>query len=278
MTPQSDFLVMGLPGAGKTTFLAAFWNAVEYGQGEGTLQLGEIGEHEQAHLNRVRDQWIKCAELAKTSIADEQSTVIPIRSTGGRSIPLVFPDLSGESFQNQWQVRNCSDNYRNLAVRCKGCLLFINPDKVHEPVTIAEVHDADPDSAEGQDPATVWEPEIAPTQVVLVDLLQNLRYLRAASASMKIAILVSAWDEVKSQKLDPQAWLTKRLPLLSQYLTANSSYFSLRVYGVSAQGGPLSERERLLAFDIPSNRVEVQFGSTISNDITAPVRWLMERA
>ena len=277
MTASTTYLVAGLPKAGKTTFLAALWQGLESGEIPGSLRLGSIAQHEQTYLNRIRDSWLKCEELQRTTMADEQTATVPFLAQGGRTEALVFPDLSGESFQNQWATRQWTQKFAELADQCRGCLLFVNPEHVRGAHSLADAHDANPAAAAGEDPATPWEPGIAPTQVVLVDLLQALARRASANGVLRLALVVSAWDVIRGEQLSPVAWIARHLPLLSQYLAANAQTLQLKVFGISALGGSLhTDRDRLLQITTPSDRVEVVCDADSSTDITWPVRWLLE--
>lgn len=277
MTASTTYLVAGLPKAGKTTFLAALWQVLESGEIAGSLRLGSIAQHEHIYLNRIRDSWLKCDPLQKTSMADEQTVVVPFLASDGGTETLVFPDLSGESFQNQWAKRLWTRPFAELVDRCQGCLLFVNPEHIRGAHSLADAHAANPEAAIGDDSATPWDPEVAPTQVVLVDLLQNLVRRVSANGVLRLAIVVSAWDVVIEERSAPDEWVAQHLPLLSQYLTSNTELFQLKVFGISAQGGSLpTDRVRLLQIATPSQRVKVVSGTDVSADITGPVRWLLE--
>jgi hypothetical protein len=277
MTATDQLLVVGLPRAGKTTFIAALWNALESGA-TASMSLGSVRDQDQAYLNKIRDLWIRCEELPKTSTGDEQSLVVPVVLDSGGSKQtreLLLPDLSGEGFESQWITRHCSAEYGGMAGKCGGCLLFINPLTVVEPTTIAEVVGALPEATEGTEPAVPWDPAHAPTQVVLVDVLQSLRFLNGGGP-MRVCVIVSAWDVEAARNPTPDSWMSKRVPLLAQFLNASRD-LTVQVYGVSAQGGALANRASLLGMD-PAQRVTVWEGDQQYKDIARPLAWLMEGA
>ena len=55
-------LMVGLPGTGKTTFLAALWHVAKSHEVPGSMRL-ERREGDQEYLNWIADEWSKCAEL-----------------------------------------------------------------------------------------------------------------------------------------------------------------------------------------------------------------------
>ena len=69
---------------------------------------------------------------------------------------------------------------------------------------------------------TEWKLEEAPCQVKLVDILQFVNLRKNISKPFPISIVISAWDCVQDQGLEPDEWLSKHLPLLWQYLKSTS--------------------------------------------------------
>jgi len=82
-----------------------------------------------------------------------------------------------------------------------------------------------------------WHPKDAPTAVQVVEMLQMLRCNALRSPAKRLAIMLSAWDKVEEEGLDPEAFLARELPLLDQYLRQSDGGREFRVYGLSAQGG-----------------------------------------
>ena len=136
------------------------------------------------------------------------------------------------------------------------------------------------DDGDQQDgpPTVEWDLELAPTQVQLVGLLQFLEPYVAARSPIRLAIIVSAWDQVlqKSGEVNPAAWIPARMPYLDQYLKSHFEMLTVRVYGVSAQGGDLtSDVVRLSSISPASNRIIVRGVDCTPHDITEPVRWAL---
>ena len=98
--------------------------------------------------------------------------------------------------------------------------------------------------------------------------------------------MLSAWDKVADEGLDPETFLNARLPLLGQYLRRTADEWDWRVYGLSAQGGeydstkqdvpPSPEAEALRNLDQPSARIRLLHGGAETRDLTEPLAWLME--
>jgi hypothetical protein len=281
-------LMLGLPGTGKTTFLAALWHAVEAGDVPNAIKVSKL-EGDRTYLNSIRDKWLKCEILERTPMGS--SEFISMSLVDDLNVPIgefQVPDLSGELFNVIWRDRGWSPAIDNLARSCRGLLLFLNPLTLKEPAFIssaqAAVAELETHAERGQsDPsetATEWNTDLACDQVKLVETLQFIFERHDIKAiKLKAAAVISAWDTVKDKNPDknPTEWLRERVPLLDQFLEANRERLSTEVWGVSAQGGTLEERTHLLALK-PSERPIVQSGTSINHDITLPLRKILGEA
>jgi len=286
---QCKQFLIGLPEAGKTTFLAALWHVVTSNEVDGSLVLERLSG-DKKYLNKIKDTWADVKPLERTKVSAEQLVSMFLKDqNSGFVTETIFPDLSGESFDIQWQHRKMKKDHAILISEAMGGLLLIHPDKVIEETLITDItpiingmknqteyiiKPIDDGISERID-QTVWDPKKAPTQIKLVDLLQFITALNNKKP-IKLAVVISAWDRIQSDTL-PSDWLKKRLPLLWQYLTANSEAFSVAFYGVSAQGGNLGEAVELRKKHTPSERIRVIKDDQVeSHDITAPIRWIMD--
>lgn len=289
-----SLVAIGLPEAGKTTFLAALWHVTEREEVPGSLRLEKISENAK-HLNAIKNDWLTFTRVVRTVRGQEQSATLWLRDESGVIGEVIFPDLSGESFQDAWKERHWTKEYNQLITDAGSVLLFIHPNTLTEPYTIAEAqkmaeaaspHGED-DSATGdgdettQPPevAKAWDPEKVPTQVQLVELLQFAHHCIKADRPIRIAVIISAWDLVKEDypgEAGPNNWLERRTSYLHQYLKSNFELFRFRVYGVSAQGGDLkNDREHLLSFQCASDRIVIEGPDSRPHDLSEPVRWCL---
>jgi hypothetical protein len=293
VTRERKILVVGLPKTGKTTFLAALWDVVSSGEVDGALRLERLSGEKQ-HLNDIRDLWADCNEIPRTRIPTECLVDMTLSDVASNTRSTVyFTDMAGESFERQWMERVWTSDYDSLVAEASGVLLFIHPANVKEAPLIRDAQslikhliaqagdtaDAQRAKIQDSDGQQMIPPKggYASTQVQLVELLQFIRHRQPRGAALRIGIVVSAWDIVLDlQKTTPDAWLAKRLPLLHQYIVANSDIVPFRIYGVSAQGGDLAEADKLRKSYRPSDRIVVAHGSKTWHDITLPVRWVMD--
>jgi len=211
----------------------------------------------------------------------------------GAEIDVTVPDLSGELFRLQWANRKATRSYAEFAAESCGVLLLIHPadlqraPRIPLPPTTEPPLSTDMESPLG-DPigetamgmsATEpkeWSPDVVPTQVELVELIQFVAHLHTATQPLRVAVVVSAWDLVRDPIL-PVSWVESHLPLLSQFLVANADVVPFRAYGVSALGGDLAkDLERLQKEAVPSHRIKVVENSLEPHgDLTAPIKFLL---
>jgi hypothetical protein len=275
-------LIAGLPGAGKTTFLAALWQVVEYDGIDAALVVDRL-DGDREHLNDIRGRWLRCEPQRRTSSSSEAWVQMALRHReSGATSELVFPDLSGESFRAQWTTRRWSREYDSVVERCDGVMLFIHPSVIVEPQRIDQADElvaalgGGTGESGGDTEERSWNPDDTATQVQLVELLQFLSERRLEC--MRLVVIISAWDVAQQGATTPQEWLERRVPLLHQYILANDDLWSARLIGVSAQGGDFAtESARLLNEHVPAKRVIVFDGVTTSHDITMPITTLMTK-
>lgn len=292
-------LVIGLPSSGKTTFIAALWHTVTNDEVPGALKLEKL-HGDSKHLNAIKSAWIKCCPVDRTISSDEIVSMRLTHPDNNESVELHLPDISGESFNSQWKDRKWKQSYDDLVKESKGALLFIHPHKTesmeridHADALLSELGEEFNNSEDQteqerttshnipekktEDFSSNWNPDKASTQVKLVELLQFAALRLNSDSEFRIAVIISAWDILLDKRVSPEKWLNSRVPLLSQYLKANSEQFPFKVYGISAQGAEYSDEKNIdLHFSLnQSERILVVEDGAESNDITKPVKWVM---
>ncbi len=271
-------LLLGLKGSGKTTYLAALWHLLEAGEAPAALALDAL-QPDREYLNRIRDNWLAFEEVGRTPIRGAETVSLVLRDRHKNSTAEVtIPDLSGESFRLQWAMRKTQRAYAEYVSQCTGLLLFTHPNAAHRSPLITPTERLS--KLPGPPgPASPWTAADSPVQVQLVELIQFVLHLRNISGPLPIAIIVSAWDLIRAPQI-PAAWFDARLPLLAQFLRANSRNLPSRIFGVSAVGGDLNEdRARLTAETVPAKRIRILEDSlNHTNDLTAPLRFVLQTA
>src|SRR5712692_2166980 len=125
-----NLLMVGLPTAGKTTYLAALWDSLESGRGH--LSLSRLPDST-AYLNQIREAWLKCVEIGHTTHGVINQTTLEINLPKGQAL-LSIPDLSGEYFRDAWEKRTWTKSIDQLVQDAEGILLFVHS-KVDKPVS-----------------------------------------------------------------------------------------------------------------------------------------------
>jgi hypothetical protein len=251
MNSQSSqqFLLIGLPSTGKTSFLAAMWYMVNQSEIQCALMLDRL-EGDSRYLNQIRDAWLEYKPVPRNPLDSEKAvSMILKRRDSGATVELTFPDLSGESFRLQWAQRQFTTHYDQRLRAAKGAILFVHPESVSKPHRIDSLNElvaamagsvqdgSGATEEDGEVAPNPWDIEKAPTQVQLVELLQFISSRDYFRPPFRLAIVVSAWDLISHMWKNADDWISKELPLLREFLDCNSGLFEVQLYGVSAQGG-----------------------------------------
>jgi hypothetical protein len=280
---SNQFVMIGLPASGKTSFLAALWYLVQHKEVEHRLTLERM-EGDSKHLNHISSLWASFEVVPRTSTSSERTVSMVLNdSVTKKTITLTFPDLSGESFMAQWVERHFTVSYDNFLKESVGGVLFISPLDYRKPVRIAsalpllkEMGAAGRSNGETDDSSIAWDPTKAPTQVQLVELLQFVAEREYFKPPFRLALVISAWDQLKGVKASPLKWLVDEMPFLFQFLESNRRLFDFNVYGLSAQGGDYEDDVGKLTGMKPSERILVAGDSvTNPNDLTELLTWLI---
>ncbi|MEH6784418.1 MAG: hypothetical protein V7688_11085 [Alcanivorax jadensis] len=285
---ERSVVIIGLPESGKTTFLAALWHIVTSRElGETALQFGGLDIGDVSHLNDIARRWREAKIQDRTSVTGIRVVKMRLKAPDGRVVSTAFPDAPGESYRQMWEVRECTREVASM-LQQGAVMLFVHADAISRPLWVADEVQLNEElgiANDGEEPEP-WTPELAPTQVQLVDLLQLLRREPLDSGPRRLAIMLSAWDKVSGESLSPEEFLRSNLPLLWQYLRLGGDSWEFEVYGVSAQGGEYDsndrggvtspEAEHLRSLDSPSKRIRLVRQDEESHDLTEPLKWLME--
>lgn len=285
---KRSVVVLGLPGSGKTTFLAALWHVVSEKEVPCKLTYVSLQTDNIEHLHEIASQWRAAKKQERTAQGGDKLVSMILKAEGGDPQTVTFPDVAGEAFLQMWGLRECDETVAGW-LKAPGTLLFIHADKVTVPKWVIdekllmEGFGIPPEDAAEADDVVDWSPDVAPTQVQLVDLLQSLQAEPLDVGPRRLAIILSAWDKAAGRGLSPEEYLARRMPLLDQFLKHGLDHrWERRIYGVSAQGGDydddkatLPDAERLRDIDQPSQRISVVYAGSKSNDLTEPLLWLL---
>lgn len=285
MSCDPDVSIIGLPESGKTTLLAAIWHMVREAGSVTALKFDGLSQGNYEHLSGLAKRWRAGKKQQRTETSGMKVVSMRLKTAQGRSVEVSFPDMPGEDFSGMWEKREI-DQAMVGTLEAKAIVLIINGDTIKFPAWIVEQMAIA--KGAGINPAKAdlvdWSPHLAPTQVQVVELLQFLMTGDLFVGPRRLAVLISAWDEVEGDGLDPEEVLSTKLPLLDQYLRNGRDPWTWRVWGVSAQGGVYEDPDKgeqfeataaLRELDRPSDRIKVVEGGTESTDITMPLAWLI---
>lgn len=303
MAKPVKVLVIGLPRAGKTTYLAAFWHLLLSEEVADSLQMAEL-QPSREHLNNITALWRQWKSIGRTTLPKERVVTVNLRIPGSTDdYELAVPDASGEAFRRIFETRRCSADFETLASEAEAVMLFIHPSQAIPPQTIdvnvdalADLIDAafEETDVEAEDTANSlasetstetteapeplkFSPKYATYQSKLVDLLQISRRFRGTNPQ-KLAVVISAWDLCTAEGFSPEQWLRERLPLLHQYLHANDDICPFEIYGISAQGAELKTPGTLVDALRSSDRIKVIHNGEESKDLTLPIRYVLSQS
>lgn len=284
---EHSVVIIGLPGSGKTTFLAALWHLISARDVETALKFDTLGIGSKAHLNEIAARWRNAQVQDRTGVGGHRVVTMQLKNAAGAPVRVTFPDVAGEAFRRMWEERDCPPDIAEI-VKAGSVLLFIHSDTIRPPKWVVDEvtlsREAGLPMSDGEE--VPWHPRLAPTQVQLVDLLQLLRAPPLDVGRRRLAIMLSAWDKASGEGLSPQTYLERKLPMLAQYLRSGADGWTWQVYGLSAQGGDYDpvgsggpqnpQAQTLRNLDRPSTRIQVVAGNKETHDLTEPLAWLME--
>ena len=229
-------VMAGMPQTGKSTFLGALYHVLETGTDQ-PVSLDVLPKSRQ-HLEGLRERWLRVEKEGRTlrDITSMNELCLRFRVSGS-SLLLRWPDLSGEYFDDMVRKRIMEKDVASILEYATAILIFVHPDtvtpqpRIHEIERLANaVASGTEDKDEGpQDLQPVqlqqkeWDAMMVPGQVLVVDLVQLLLTNLIGSSIRKLSVIVSAWDVVSAHFASPKAYVESQLPLLEQFLNANSN-------------------------------------------------------
>ena len=305
----ASVVLAGFRETGKTTFLVALWHTVLNNEVSGALKLETLYEGDRDYITKRHSEWLAYEPVMRTNVDHDTPIRMTLReATRDRVLQLGIPDLSGETFKVQFEERRTTATLAEAVRTATGVALFINPTSVKDPTRIRDVWDAlgDDGRQQVQNPTPALEnhhvsardesasgargdanaekgsglggdftASLCCTQVKYVDLLQQLLE-HDSVVPLRCAVIVSAMDTMDGTEFEdrPEEFLRRRMSLLDQYLRARTDLLSVRIFGVSAQGGNYDPASVETLARLGSQRIRVCVDGHRDNDISKPVRWL----
>ncbi|MGL4363506.1 MAG: TRAFAC clade GTPase domain-containing protein [Cellulosilyticaceae bacterium] len=268
--------IAGLPSAGKTTFLAALWNLINH-DSDAKLKLNKIENGQ--YLASLSNKWANMEPLERTVPSGEQANIsIKLEQSNKITLDLQLPDLSGETFQNQYEMREISEEVVKYIEDADALLFFINVNSIKLLGLISEQTFLRSRTPETNNDIVSRNPkEDDPIQIQVVELLQFILFIRK-NKMLKIGFMFSAWDLIKSNLKDvtPEQFLEQQMNMLWQFCQSNGDIIKYQTWGISAQGGSFNEKDLLLDREYPYQRIFVEGNDGYQGyDLTLPLYLLM---
>jgi hypothetical protein len=270
--PAADGVaLLGMPGTGKSTFLAALYHL--FTEDMPNMPATLLRQPDQrAYLQSLRAAWLAGEEIGRTSKDDGELIELDLL-VGERHLTFSIPDIAGECFRDVVVNRQADALIAQIVRDASGLLLFTHPDHLRPRVLISEARELTELVGEEYSPpeAKEFDPLTVPGEVHDVDLLQWIADTRGEATPTRLAVVVSAWD--RCDGLTPEQWLAARMPMLRHYLDGHPERYTSAVYGVSAQGGAYGSAVDLASLRGYERAYVVDGAGTRSGDLTAPLRW-----
>lgn len=263
-------LIVGLPSAGKSTYIGAFW-AIEKDGGTNHKLTCKEYPSDTTYLDALKKSWLEQNVVERTLNIEPQEIRLKLHSeTTGNTLELHIPDFKGEIFQ-----RILSNNVAEKAVQwCNetDCILYF-------------IKYANEDILQDEIPQTTASLELTQresTAMQITDIsewTQNimlLKYLHTqVDSDIPLAICISAWDKVNTE-LFIESWVKSKHLFLYNFIQQHFS--NVKYYGVSAQG--LEYRDE--KFEEYQKLTELKQRAYVytdkkSHDITEPFEFLISQ-
>jgi hypothetical protein len=300
--------LIGLPGTGKTTYIAALWAYLRSGLDDTKYRVLQVPE-DTTYLNLIAKAWLERRDMPRSSPG--VSTVeFTIQCPDGQATTVVVPDLPGEMFLNAVRRPAMDTGAAAAIVSSTLLLVFVNGQKA---TTFAPLGDQEPPNGGDQDrdldddedtpfeedlPESALsgfeigiagdadEPEMTDhtralpefqisdldSDTLNTELMQRVVYLLRDRRLPPIVVVVSAWDVLDQTGKTPEQWLAHEQPMTWQYIDELKRQTHVGVIGVSAQGADYGDNPQIhqtSAKDRAWGR-DAQLNKT---DIAAPLLW-----
>lgn len=254
------YYMLGFPASGKTTFLAAFTYMLKNRTKNVFLHLkpDELPEGVDEEFNEQIGRWASFIKLNHTMVGQVHKMKYTLYGDDDAVYVLDVPDRSGETFFQILKDRYASEEIKADLLRTSEFLFFVNLgemvigngeeflEEISQEVRAEfELKEADVET-EKKNESQNESGEMKSGQFQMVDLLQIISDI--CNKRIIIKFIISAWDQHEKSGEGgetplPESVFEKKLPLVYQFLCSNEEFYDVQYWGVSAQGGELSDEK-----------------------------------
>lgn len=274
---EKKCFIAGVPGAGKTTYIAALWDIIKRNTAKLELQFTTNPDNT-TYLNEIWEYWVSMKNIERSKIPVPDDITINVkRASDGEELELDIPDFMGEQFQKIID-HTLPDNIQKWIAQADRMLFMINnlndslKDDLETEDSQSEVIDRDKE----RENASLLAPEkmLQASQNMMV-----LKYIVNHSKIKKVAIGLSAWDVKMNEGKSPEEYLKQRSPVLYNFIKYH--FKECVFFGVSAQGFDYkdvdSKSTEMKEKARKSNRAFIVFDKEkdASSDLTKPLNYLI---
>ena len=271
---NTNILLAGLPSAGKSTYITALW-AIEKDGKSGHLLSCDGLPSESSYIDGMRDNWMVLKEVRRTSFAEPQEIVLPMKSRRtGKKIDLALPDFKGEVFQKVLD-NVVSNDISEWCEKASGVLYMLNLGGSSPEMFQEQVSDTTKPKVELE--------KVVMTSGDITSAIKNvllLKYLYNEIGDCPIAICFSQWDIIDCEEgKDVEEWVKENHPSVYNFVAEHFSNY--RYFGLSAQGADYIELSEQQSDELAEKTTQKErayvYTDKKSFDITEPIDFIISK-
>lgn len=267
MEDKHSCLMVGLPSAGKSTYIAAFWAIEKEGNTGHKVSCCKYPP-DTKYLDELKNKWLRQELVQRTTLGSVVQ--LDLENETNKKMVLQIPDFKGESFMSILQ--NEIDETLHKWIKKADSILFFIP-QISMPSLKDEIILGDEESESKTNPAFSLDSVSLLTQNIML-----LKYISDMCGTLiPISICFSAWDEIGKEVKSVEEWVQTEYPFFYNFVT--NHYDKYRFFGVSAQGKKYGEGENQFDEELDELTEKRQrayvFTDHKSNDITEPLAFLL---
>lgn len=271
-----EIVLLGGPDSGKTHFAGQLYGRLK--RNPGLLELRDTP----ADLSAL-EEVLHCLEnghaAGHTSAGTWTDVLLPLKDKRGNELDLRWPDYGGEQLRTIFTERQVTETWRSELRQADGWLLLIRlkkeityPDALKELVKRPSASNGAAARAGEWDGNARW-----------VELLQILLHVAGVNTvsqgeQPRLAVLLSCYDELTTDGLQPCQVLAEHLPLVSAFIDSIWKPSAVSIWGLSALGCLLeqnSDNENFINQGPEYQGWVVSPDGQQDSDLSRPLAWLL---